>query len=48
MAGDHLFSVDHMNPSIYRKIRNLDRIKPLRLQVHYLKEFLSYCKHAKR
>ncbi|OXU29786.1 hypothetical protein TSAR_006955 [Trichomalopsis sarcophagae] len=47
MAIDPLFRVSDLNPSLYRRIKQLDRTRFLRTQLFYLKDFLFACRFAK-
>ncbi|XP_011505731.1 PREDICTED: run domain Beclin-1 interacting and cysteine-rich containing protein [Ceratosolen solmsi marchali] len=46
MTVDPLFQVSDLNPTLYRRIKQLDRTKLLRTQLFYLKDFLFACRFA--
>ncbi|XP_058795536.1 run domain Beclin-1-interacting and cysteine-rich domain-containing protein isoform X2 [Phymastichus coffea] len=46
MTVDPLFQVSDLNPTLYRRIKQLDRTRLLRTQLFYLKDFLLTCRFA--
>ncbi|XP_014203887.1 run domain Beclin-1-interacting and cysteine-rich domain-containing protein [Copidosoma floridanum] len=46
MSVDPLFRVNDLNPSLYRRIKQLNRTRLLRTQLFYLKDFLFTCRFA--
>lgn len=46
MSTDPLFNVADINPQLYRKNRQWERTKSLRLQLCYLKDFIMSCRFA--
>ncbi|XP_066992565.2 run domain Beclin-1-interacting and cysteine-rich domain-containing protein [Anabrus simplex] len=46
MMGDALFRIADLNPCLYRKTRQLERTRQLRLQLFYLKDFILSCRFA--
>ncbi|XP_041356237.1 run domain Beclin-1-interacting and cysteine-rich domain-containing protein-like isoform X2 [Gigantopelta aegis] len=48
IQGDPLFSIQDINPVLYRRVKNLERVRDCRKQLHYLKSFIKICKSASR
>ncbi|XP_075535630.1 run domain Beclin-1-interacting and cysteine-rich domain-containing protein rubicon isoform X3 [Dermacentor variabilis] len=48
MAADPLFNVRDLNPSLFRRIKALDRIRQCRIALHYLQQYIHCCRHATR
>ncbi|KAG8246733.1 hypothetical protein J6590_078255 [Homalodisca vitripennis] len=46
MASDPLFNINDLNANLYHKIKVLDKTRVYRLQLHYLKDFLTTCRFA--
>ncbi|XP_075214708.1 run domain Beclin-1-interacting and cysteine-rich domain-containing protein rubicon [Lycorma delicatula] len=46
MFSDPLFNVNDLNPRLYRRAHCLEKIRFLRLQLFYLKDFLLTCRFA--
>jgi len=46
MMTDALFRIDDLNPKLYKKVKNLERTRTYRLQLHFLKDFLLSCRFA--
>ncbi|XP_023704978.1 run domain Beclin-1-interacting and cysteine-rich domain-containing protein isoform X3 [Cryptotermes secundus] len=46
MFGDPLFAIGDVSPSLYRKARQLERTRQLRMQLYYLKDFVLTCRFA--
>ncbi|XP_076647774.1 run domain Beclin-1-interacting and cysteine-rich domain-containing protein rubicon isoform X2 [Halictus rubicundus] len=46
MALDPLFQVNDLSPSLYRRIKQLDRMRLLRTQLFFFKDFLFTCRFA--
>uniref|UniRef100_A0A146LY27 Run domain Beclin-1 interacting and cystein-rich containing protein n=1 Tax=Lygus hesperus TaxID=30085 RepID=A0A146LY27_LYGHE len=44
MASDPLFNIGDINANIYNRVKVMERIRTLRLQLHFLKDFLLTCK----
>uniref|UniRef100_A0A1B6CXH4 RUN domain-containing protein n=1 Tax=Clastoptera arizonana TaxID=38151 RepID=A0A1B6CXH4_9HEMI len=45
-SSDPLFNISDLNSELYKKVRMLEKLKPLRLQIYHLKDFLLSCKFA--
>lgn len=48
MTSDPLFQINDLNPSLYRRIKQLARTRSLRLQLFFFKDFLFTCRFATR
>ncbi|XP_054933587.1 run domain Beclin-1-interacting and cysteine-rich domain-containing protein-like isoform X4 [Dermacentor andersoni] len=48
MAADPLFNVRDLNPSLFRRVKALDRIRQCRIALHYLQQYIHCCRHATR
>lgn len=48
MTSDPLFQINDLNPSLYRRIKQLARTRLLRLQLFFFKDFLFTCRFATR
>ncbi|XP_078046287.1 run domain Beclin-1-interacting and cysteine-rich domain-containing protein rubicon isoform X1 [Augochlora pura] len=46
MALDPLFQINDLNPSLYKRIKQLDRMRLLRTQLFSFKDFLFTCRFA--
>lgn len=46
MMSDPLFRISDLNPSLYRKVKQLERTRQLRLQLYYMKDFIFTCRFA--
>lgn len=46
MMVDPLFKINYLNPSLYRRVKQLDRCKQARIKLLYLKDFLFNCRFA--
>ncbi|RZF40378.1 hypothetical protein LSTR_LSTR008808 [Laodelphax striatellus] len=46
MFSDPLFNIEDHSPNLYRRVRCLEKIRTLRLQLFYLKDFLLTCRFA--
>lgn len=46
MSVDPLFNVGDINPGLYRKNRQLEKCRDLRLQLFFLKSFVLTCRFA--
>ncbi|CAL7940368.1 unnamed protein product [Xylocopa violacea] len=46
MVSDPLFQINDLNPSLYRRIKQLDRTRLLRTQLFFFKDFLFTCRFA--
>jgi run domain Beclin-1 interacting cysteine-rich containing protein len=46
MFGDPLFAIGDVSPGLYRKARQLDCTRQLRMQLYYLKDFVLTCRFA--
>lgn len=46
MTSDPLFQINDLNPSLYRRIKQLARTRLLRLQLFFFKDFLFTCRFA--
>uniref|UniRef100_A0A1V1FQN1 Putative cysteine-rich protein 5 n=1 Tax=Reticulitermes speratus TaxID=60591 RepID=A0A1V1FQN1_9NEOP len=46
MLGDPLFAIGDVSPGLYRKARQLERTRQLRMQLCYLKDFILTCRFA--
>lgn len=46
MAADPLFNVRDLNPSLFRRVKALDRIRQCRIALHYLQQYIHCCRHA--
>lgn len=46
MTVDPLFQVNDLNPTLYRRIKQLERTRLLRTQIFYIKDFLFTCRFA--
>lgn len=46
MFGDPLFAIGDVSPGLYRKARQLERTRQLRMQLYYLKDFVLTCRFA--
>ncbi|XP_049801499.1 run domain Beclin-1-interacting and cysteine-rich domain-containing protein isoform X1 [Schistocerca nitens] len=46
MIGDPLFIINDLNPGLYRKAKQLEKCRQLRLQLCYLKDFIFLCRFA--
>ncbi|XP_014248019.1 run domain Beclin-1-interacting and cysteine-rich domain-containing protein [Cimex lectularius] len=45
MMDDPLFNVSDRNPDLYKRVKNLEKLRTLRLQLPLLKEFLFQCRY---
>jgi len=48
MLGDPLFAIGDVSPGLYRKARQLERTRQLRMQLYYLKDFILTCRFAEQ
>ena len=48
MTSDPLFQINDLNPSLYRRIKQLTRTRLLRSQLFFFKDFLFTCRFAIR
>lgn len=48
MSTDPLFPINDLNPNLYKKVKQLERTRRLRLQLFYLKDFLLTCRFAEQ
>ncbi|XP_015607348.1 run domain Beclin-1-interacting and cysteine-rich domain-containing protein isoform X2 [Cephus cinctus] len=48
MTVDPLFQVNDLNPSLYRRVKQLERTRILRTQLYFLKDFMLTCRFATR
>jgi len=48
MLGDPLFAIGDVSPGLYRKARQLERARQLRMQLYYLKDFILTCRFAEQ
>lgn len=46
MIGDPLFIINDLNPGLYRKAKQLEKCRQLRLQLYFLKDFILLCRFA--
>ncbi|XP_072762958.1 run domain Beclin-1-interacting and cysteine-rich domain-containing protein [Anoplolepis gracilipes] len=46
MMSDPLFQVNDLNPLLYRRIKQLDKMRVLRTKLFFLKDFLLTCRFA--
>lgn len=46
MADDPLFNVNDINPNVYARVKVMERIRSLRNQLQFLKDFLFTCKFS--
>ncbi|XP_028402060.1 run domain Beclin-1-interacting and cysteine-rich domain-containing protein-like isoform X2 [Dendronephthya gigantea] len=44
--NDPLFNIQAINKTLYKKVKEIDGVKHLRLQLHYLASFLRTCRYA--
>ncbi|XKL68141.1 hypothetical protein PGB90_003632 [Kerria lacca] len=48
LSTDPLFNVMDLNPSLYRRARDLQKIRLLRVALFYLKDFIFTCRYAEK
>lgn len=48
MSTDPLFPLNDLNSNIYKKVKQLDKVRQSRLQLFYLKDFLLTCRFAEQ
>ncbi|KAL0274218.1 UNVERIFIED_CONTAM: hypothetical protein PYX00_006690 [Menopon gallinae] len=46
MSTDPLFRINDLNPELYKKNKTLERVRQLRVQLYYIKDFVLTCRFA--